>query len=97
MRRKSRNTCIASRSVKARGCRRRFWGWRRKCLLPEFCGACTGLIAGKPAPTDIALSLWERACPRWRQFRQHKIQTKILEYHYRQFLPYCHMTDSLQP
>ncbi|MVV49976.1 hypothetical protein EJA72_17280 [Pseudomonas sp. PB120] len=33
MRRRFPSTCIASRSAKARGCRRRFWGWRRKWPL----------------------------------------------------------------
>ncbi|KAB0512263.1 hypothetical protein F7R05_18860 [Pseudomonas koreensis] len=31
MRRRFLSTCIASRRGRARGCRRRSWGWRRKC------------------------------------------------------------------
>ena len=30
-----------------RGCRRRFLGWRRKCLPPEISFDCAGLFANK--------------------------------------------------
>jgi hypothetical protein len=63
------STCIASRSAKARGCRRHFWGWRRKCPRPEISIACPGLIAGKPAPTG-GRNLVGAGLPARRQARQ---------------------------
>ncbi|RBC02670.1 hypothetical protein C3E97_007890 [Pseudomonas sp. MWU12-2115] len=75
MRRRFPSTCIASRSARARGCRRRFSGWLRKCLRPDFFSAHAGLFASKPAPTGDSVHntnpMWERACSRRRQTRQH--------------------------
>jgi hypothetical protein len=54
----------------------------------NLCWCCAGLIAGKPAPTVISAgdpeyssvtqkSLWERACPRWGQTRQHQCRISL--------------------
>ncbi|MBA4363932.1 MAG: hypothetical protein C0411_24840 [Pseudomonas sp.] len=48
MRRRFRSICTASRSAKARGCRRRSWVWRRKWPPREICVECEGPFAGKP-------------------------------------------------
>ncbi|KAE9648683.1 hypothetical protein EJA71_04605 [Pseudomonas sp. PB106] len=52
-----------------------------QAISAGICGACTGLIAGKPAPTVggvmhrfyvLQKSLWELACQRWGQNRLQK-------------------------
>ncbi|SPO53441.1 protein of unknown function [Pseudomonas sp. JV551A1] len=51
-------------------------GWIRRFSLgrssPEICVGSAGPFAGKPAPTGIALHLWERVYPRKGQHSRHQ-------------------------